>query len=100
MRGERIRFVDPWWISPVVWSGWCACGDCKSKDSGNDGALRIKTVGPAPASDDVGFVRFECGGGGLNMLFGCGGVSADEVKVRGNPREIQRSQRAEKVSAI
>ncbi len=61
--------------------------------------LWVEAVGPAPAGDEVGFVGFEGGGEVLDVFFG-GGAVADESEVRGDPGEIERRERAEKVAAV
>src|SRR5437879_1422000 len=61
--------------------------------------LWVEAGGPAPAGYQVGLVRLEGLGDVLNVFFGSG-AAADEEEMRGRPGEIERRERAEKVSAI
>ncbi len=61
--------------------------------------LWIETVWPAPAGYEVRFVGLEGDGEILDVFFG-DGAAADEKKMRGDPGEIERRERAEEMSAI
>ena len=61
--------------------------------------LWIKSVWPAPAGYEIGFVGLEGDSYVLNVFFRWYAV-ADEGEVRGDPGEIERSECAEEVSAI
>ena len=59
----------------------------------------VEAVRPAPAGDEVGLVRLECCGQILDVLFRRSAV-ARQGEMGCNPSEIERSERAEKVTTI
>jgi hypothetical protein len=61
--------------------------------------LGVEAVGPAPARYEIGFVGLE-DGGHLFDVFLWSDAGADEKKMRGDPGEVERGERAEKVSAV